>query len=153
MLYIKIKHGEGQYIYENGTKFIGKFENDSQKFEKKEDNESLQKQIDQQFIIYVDDLINDESSFDMKSINKIILRHWTSLQNIFTNLCQLNKLWIIIELYKIKNIQKNSMYDINQSCLFHQIIHDHPNQDCNITDKNHCFLFRQFHEILLRLSS
>eukprot|EP01083_Nonionella_stella_P027440 75552_1 len=133
------KHGEAEYIYENGAKYVGEFAHDQQK----ELSETTLKQMGDHFVIE----LKDDDALDMDFMYKIMLRHWKSIQRIFANASALNQLWMLIDSLKLKESQ--SMYDINEAIASYTV---YPDETCNITDPKHRFLFREFIEILFKLS-
>ena len=92
-------------------------------------------------------------NIDIKSISNVanvMLRHWKSIQDTFTNLNMLKQLWMLMESMKLR--KNKPLYEINKSVRLNQdsIYKD---KKCNVSDPNHCFLLREFQNMLLRLSS
>ena len=126
------------------------FENDQPKYESAELRQLIQKQVSQPFIVNVDGLERYDKSIDAKSIQNVMLRNWKSIQDAFENLKLRRQLWMLMDFMRMR--EKQSIYEINKNIASNQ---ESPYQDqkCNITDSNHCFLLREFQDILLRLSS
>eukprot|EP00484_Ammonia_sp_Unknown_P008528 CAMPEP_0197073144 /NCGR_PEP_ID=MMETSP1384-20130603/210453_1 /TAXON_ID=29189 /ORGANISM="Ammonia sp." /LENGTH=708 /DNA_ID=CAMNT_0042511975 /DNA_START=45 /DNA_END=2172 /DNA_ORIENTATION=- len=139
------KHGAGEYVYENNAKFVGQFVHDQQKYD--EENESAQQQriqhdMNRNFVIDVEENLKQEEQrkMDMNLVEKVMLRHWEDIKTIFPMLCRLEKLWILIEDMKLRS-DYNTVYDINERIFRCE---DYKDIKCNITDSEHCFLFREF---------
>jgi len=143
------KNGDGIYIYQNGAKFEGEFINDQQQYENKEDLNIMQKQISQNFVIDFDAFEKELSTQQKDEMNKAILRNWKEIQDLFPRLNELNKLWKLVELLKLKDSEMN-LYEINKKIMNKLATYEqHKN---NITDSQHCFVFREFYPLLIRLS-
>ena len=147
MMLIGDQNGNGDYIYENGTRFVGEFVDDVQRYESTEQSDRILNESTRRFVFDLEHLDQDQENVDIQAVTRVILRHWKPITNTFPKVNTVGKMWMMIEL--LQSRERHSIYNVNRQIVSYTVF---PGKTCNITDPEHQFLFRQFPQILLELS-
>ena len=143
---LRTQHGRGIYIYENGARFEGEFEDDREIYASDEQKMAVRESMDRLFVIHTEDL---EKDVNVAQLEKVVMRHWQFLRNMASSVYCLGKVWLLIDLMQCK--ETKSTYEISKTVMSSTYT-VYPGKTVDVTDSDHRFAFRQFLRILLRLS-